>query len=1063
MHGEDFAVSVDSKSGDAINEKTTKRLLSDAPLGSFDSRTWYEAEWTVRFWNRQRSVPSVKYSLDLLDRFIREYCHQCQENNKAMPLPKVLTTANLNFTVNNWQLCAKSCPTPASRSDLLNPTEMVEMIDALVCYHEKVPAITDHRDESLEHFPLQPNIYTYSMILDALAFSQPDKPQLEYEILEELGDLAIHKMKDARGNIGWTYLGTPAPVLADLLLHRLLEEFQSKQYLRPSIVTFNSVINVWARSRLPEAPEKAEELLRQVQQLSSEPGWESLKPTNTTYGSVLNTWGNSLLEEAPVRAHALLQEMEDSNDHEIYPNTEIYLGVLKAWGHSHNSEAAAHASRVLYELIRKYRKILELTKQGNEGESAKIRLGEMKPSVQCFLSVMNIYTNNGDVKGATDLLNELQALYEESGYDDDLCPNAATFNGVIRAWSRSMSKDAVTFAETIIEGMQKLAESTDNSNLYPNVVSYNSLLHALSKSDDLDVVKRAEEVFQTMLDTPEIKPDLITYNVMLYLLGRSKQNKAAEKSEAFLRKFWDQYNAGIIDFKPDATSYNTCIDAWKYFQLKSDQVKRAESLFLDMQAQFRQTGDTRLKPTRVSYGSMIAVWGRASHRAGAKRAQYYFDEMVANGISPTIIEYNAAIHAWASVGGVEQGEKLLQKALEDYQNGNQLAKPDVKSFSSVLNALAKRKSSDPVSDAAKAEAILVQMEELSATLGPGVKPNERSFNAVLDCFAKCRKNETAAKHAEAILGHMKVLSDAGNETVKPTVISVTTVMNCWVYSNSKEAPERVERLFQFLKDQFQMTGDKAMQPSQYTYNALIGAYARNSKRADAVEKAMGHFNHMMEEYNNSHENDIKPGPMHFSVVLSALAKRGLAEEAEHFLERVLTICREYHDAGAEKLEITSSFNNVISAHARSNLAGSALKAEKTLRRMQELDPDDSFIEASPTVVSYTSVMMAWSHAFGPEDKRMAVTKCEQLLQEMLEQAKAGDPSIMPNCFTFGTYLQVLSRSSVTDKKERAEQVLQFMEHSGIRPDHFVLSAAKDCSSSRTEAAIDIIKHYKHSK
>ena len=86
---------------------------------------------------------------------------------------------------------------------------------------------------------------------------------------------------------------------------------------------------------------------------------------------------------------------------------------------------------------------------------------------------------------------------------------------------------------------------------------------------------------------------------------------------------------------------------------------------------------------------MITVWARGNHRVSAERAQQYFEDMVDSGIRPTIAEYNATIHAWANVGGVEEGENLVNRALEDYQNGNKLAKPDVKSFSSVLNALSK--------------------------------------------------------------------------------------------------------------------------------------------------------------------------------------------------------------------------------------------------------------------------------------------------------------------------------------------------------------------------------------
>jgi len=1041
-------VSAISSGDDALHIKTTQRLL-DAPLGSYDSHTWYEADNVFRFWNRQRSTESVQYALHLLQRCIQEYCHQCRKLDRVVPLPMVLTTANLNFTINNWQACAKSLPTPASRTGLLNPTEMLEIIDELVSHYKTEPAILRHRDEA-EHLPLQPNIYTYSMIIDALAFSQPDRVQSTYEVEQSLGEALNDNSKDANGNIGWTYLETPAPIIAERLLERLFDDCQSNPYLRPNIVTLNSVIHVLCRSRLPEAPERAEALLRQAQKLSlSSSDWKELKPNRTTYGVILNCWGNSFDENAPIRAEALLEEMKASSDPDLFPSSEACLGALKAWGHSQNFQAAQHANELLQELIRKYREGLEQSKRDDSPQRFnKETWQDIKPGIACFLAVMNIYSQNGDTEGAGNLLDQLETLYEESNRDADLCPNAAAFNCVLLAWSRSSSMGAQVNIKALMQRMQTLAESTGNSELYPDVVTYNSLLHALSRSDDTSVaLLEAQEVFKTMQNTPGIQPDVITYNVILHLLARCRERNAAEQAENFLRHFWSRHHSGDIDFKPDNQSYNTCIDAWsKSPRHRKDQIDRAEALFNEMQDLCMRTGDERLKPSKVSYGSMISVCGRSGTKAGAEKAQWYFDEMVANGITPSIIEYNAAIHAWAGVGGVEEAEALVNRALEDFQNGNNLAKPDVKSFSSLLNAISKRRKSrnEALHDALKAESILVRMEDLSKILGPGVMPNTYTFNAVLDCFAKCRNDPSAVKHAEAILDHMKALTESGIHNVHPNVVSITTVMNCWVYSNLPETPDRVEALFQYLKDQYERTKRSEFKPSQYTYNALIGAYARNSIKIDALDKAMGHFNDMMKQFKLSGDDDIRPGPMHFSVILSALAKRGMAKEAESFFGEVLAICRAHHESDNEKLEISSSFNNVISSHARSRLPGAAIKAEAWLRRMQDLGPHEAYIDAKPNVISYTSAMTAWSRVTDHEEKNVAVEKCEELLQEMLEEAKTGNRDVMPNQFTFGTFLRVVARSNVLDKSDRATQVLQFMEHCGMEPDEFVQSAAREC-------------------
>jgi len=366
-------------------------------------------------------------------------------------------------------------------------------------------------------------------------------------------------------------------------------------------------------------------------------------------------------------------------------------------------------------------------------------------------------------------------------------------------------------------------------------------------------------------------------------------------------------------------------------------------------------------------------------------------------------------------------------------------------FTSVLNALAKRRSRDPWADAQRAEAIVIRMDELSQVLGQGVKPNSFSFNAVLDCYSRCRKNEAAPRHAEKILKHMHAIHEAGHKGVKPTVISYTSVMNCWVNSFAPEAPDRVEWLYQDLKSRFEATRDRSLKPSQYTFNALIGAYARNTTRSDSVERAKSHFLAMMEQYKETGDLDLRPGPMHFSAIMGAMSRRGLADEASQFLDHIVDICREYYGTGCgEKIEIVTSFNSLITAHAKSKVPGSAERAEAALRRMQNLGPMAKFIAAPPSVYSYTSVMLAWSLASTAEEKAEAVTRCEVLLQEMLIQAKAGNSSLAPNQFTFGTFLQVIVGSSLPNKKEKADDVLEIMKQCGVKPDSFVLDLVKKC-------------------
>jgi tetratricopeptide (TPR) repeat protein len=1005
-----------------------------AEMGSFDSRAWHEAEWTMRFWNRQRTIESVYASLDILDRMLRENCYQQRQHiiTKENPaIPEVLTTTSLNVTLHNWQACAKRLESsPRHIASLPSPTSILDTID-----YWKMLSL-----DSSEHIPLKPNCQSFSIIIDTLAFAQHHALQNDYIVPRDAPGSSAIASRDSYGNVAWQFSTTPAPIIAEKLLHRLVQESKSDPALKPSIITYNNVINAWSRSGHPKAPEKAEEILRTLQAMTNQPGWEDMLPTTSTYGSVIHAWANSKSPSAAKRAEQLVKEMESAG---LELNGAVHLGVLKAWISSPDPQASRRATDWLQGMVKAYLEKWQQEATREEMQDATttdlLGLKKNKPTIKYFLSVLNVYVKRGEAMGARAILDQLHNLYETCGQDPDFRPNADVYNCVLRAWAKSRSSEAYQESVKLMQIMRDLAESTGNASLVPNIVSYNALLSSSRHETDM---QRAEDVFSLIERTPGIKPDLTTYNTMLDVMAKSLRKDAAERAEAVLRRMWGLYSSKGIDSMPDSTSYNACMNACKF----ANDPFKAEALFREMQDRYQQTGNRRLKPNKMSYGSLITAWANSKHTHKAERAQEIFDSMVAAGIRPSTIEYNATIHAWASVGNVERAESLLDRALEEYTAGNTAAKPDVKTFSSLLNALAKRKSLDPWRDAKHAEAILMRMEELSEVLGADVKPNTFSFNTVLDSFARCKKNKAAPKHAERILQHMLALREAGLENLKPTVISYTTVMNCWVQSLSEETVDRVQQLFDDLKARYVRTGDEDLKPSSQTYNALFGAFARDTKKADSLDRAMQHFDNLVEQYEQTKDIKLRPAPMHFSCLLSAFSRRGMVDEAEQFLERVLHLCRGYSVSDGEKLDVSSSFNAVIVAHAKSNQPGAANKAQQALRRMQVLDATSEHVVAPTSVGSYTSVMMAWSLVSDPDEKDLAVAKCEELLQEMLDRTNGQDNvSAFPNQYTFGTILQVIARSNHPQKKERAERVFQAMQQCRIRPDKFVDTMLEECN------------------
>jgi pentatricopeptide repeat protein len=109
---------------------------------------------------------------------------------------------------------------------------------------------------------------------------------------------------------------------------------------------------------------------------------------------------------------------------------------------------------------------------------------------------------------------------------------------------------------------------------------------------------------------------------------------------------------------------------------------------------------------------------------------------------------------------------------ENFESGELDTKPDVVSYSSVINCWAKSRQEGT---ADRAEAIYGEMEDRYKAGDETFKPNVISYSSVINAYAKTGK----AEKAEALLEEMYDAFVNGNESVKPNVRSFNTVLDAW--------------------------------------------------------------------------------------------------------------------------------------------------------------------------------------------------------------------------------------------------------------------------------------------
>lgn len=332
--------------------------------------------------------------------------------------------------------------------------------------------------ESSSCLDLAPNFFTYTALMECwMRSGRPEAAQRTEALLEEM---EIRSRRDrsmapltASYNIVIQALAKEGDAIrAENIFQRMLERIlQSAKTntsdsggsspssftlpiyaARPDLGTCNAVLLAWARSKRKDAPERAEEILRNIITLSSNAKLlPDIKPSVVSYSIVLDCWAKSARPEAGERAEEILFEME---------------------------------------------------KQSQAGNSS------VKPDTTSYTTAINAWARKGDARRAEALMQRVFVGLNDDNDDDRhpqgrnvVKPGIQTFNAVLAAWFRSGEFDAPERAESVLKRMLKLSDS-GKIDFQPDIVSYNTVLNcwavAAKNKNNTEAGKRAEKILNSM-------------------------------------------------------------------------------------------------------------------------------------------------------------------------------------------------------------------------------------------------------------------------------------------------------------------------------------------------------------------------------------------------------------------------------------------------------------------------------------------------------------------------------------------------------------------------------------
>lgn len=319
---------------------STERLLdrNQYPVGSWCTLLWHKAETLLVYWTDNKNSADLEICFRILDRLAEE---QAANPHPSFTVDIYLIHAILNSWKSQFEKFHSKIlpsqilrmlerflelspglfsPNIATYTMLLDgasycpdPAERIDFADTL---------FQRLMDESHTDPTIRPTVVTIGTVLKGLAKSGSSQGAEKAEALlrrivnldgeEQWQDLEVNTIHYTTVIQAYTNAGDAES--AQRLLMEMLKEFvmNGNEKLRPNVRSFNTVLSAWAKSTLPHAHEKAEELFRRMGELHENGVLED--PTDTiSYNCLLNSLSKrarnipNALERAEVIVNDLLQ------------------------------------------------------------------------------------------------------------------------------------------------------------------------------------------------------------------------------------------------------------------------------------------------------------------------------------------------------------------------------------------------------------------------------------------------------------------------------------------------------------------------------------------------------------------------------------------------------------------------------------------------------------------------------------------------------------------------------------------------------------------------------------
>lgn len=463
-------------------------------------------------------------------------------------------------------------------------------------------------------------------------------------------------------------------ILADLKAH-------DSQTVHPNVHSYNACVKVWIRTATPEGLARADELIREMQQIYQQSEDIMMAPNRRSYNLLLYGLAHSNNANVTERAWEIYQHMLDSQESFSQPNGNTFHQLILCLTKDHQSKGFENRLEETFQsfLVQSEERDIEISADTfNVYMSGWMKSKQPTVGLKHILSALATMERLHEDDHAPTTPNHvtmntvLAAYVKFRGYDAldqvlklrcrlektySIVADTTTFNTLIDAHAKSRRPTATKSAITILQTMEKnLMHGKKRSK--PDCYTYCAVIDCLAKSQEHDAGVQSQEILRRMVELHQTRggvvPSLAVYNSVLNAMAASSP-VVLDEVQALLGQMENSSKACVLP-KPNILTYNTAFKA----ALRSGSVDGAEwadRLLATLEDRARLSGSFR--PDSFSYTTVIAAYGRSTHSQKAvkaaqlvERSIYAYQSGRLAGV-PDVSVFNAACNACSFVKGDE--------------------------------------------------------------------------------------------------------------------------------------------------------------------------------------------------------------------------------------------------------------------------------------------------------------------------------------------------------------------------------------------------------------------------